>query len=81
MVKNRPIQTTEKLSNIPKGIVKQIKHINDPSLANKLCSMGILPGAPIQIIRKLWASSSYYVKADTLFLALRSNEAAAIVVG
>lgn len=79
-VEKTSLRETHTLNNLPKGKVMSIKRINDPFLANKFFSMGLLPGSPIKVVRKLWASSSYYIKSGKLFIALRAKEAAAIEV-
>lgn len=79
-VEKIPSRATQVLTDLPMGTVMSIRHISDPLLANKFFSMGLLPGSPIKVVRKLWASSSYYVKSGKLFIALRDKEAAAIEV-
>jgi Fe2+ transport system protein FeoA len=52
---------------------------SDPALACKLTSMGLLPGAKIQIIRESPFGDSIYVKIDDgMRMALRKEEAASI---
>jgi ferrous iron transport protein A len=51
-----------------------------PSLACKLTSMGILPGALIEMVRKAPFGDAFYIKADGVRLALRTDEAATILL-
>lgn len=51
-----------------------------PSLACKLTSMGILPGALIEMVRKAPFGDAFYIKADGVRLALRMDEAATILL-
>lgn len=52
----------------------------EPALAQKLTSMGILPGTRIEMIREAPFGRAYYVKADGVLLALRSEEAINILM-
>ena len=53
---------------------------SDPKLACKLTSMGVLPGANIQVVRSSPFGDAYYIKVDGVRLALREAEAANILV-
>lgn len=53
---------------------------SDPSLAGKLTAMGVLPGAQIEMVRPAPFGRAYYIKVDGVRLALREEEAAAIMI-
>lgn len=53
---------------------------DNPSLASKLTSMGVLPGTLVELIRKSPFGHAYYIKADGVRLALREEEAASILL-
>lgn len=53
---------------------------SSPELACKLTSMGVLPGANIQVIRSSPFGNTFYIKVDGVRLALREAEAANILV-
>lgn len=52
----------------------------DPSLACKLTAMGVLPGATIEMVRKSPFGDAFYIKVDGVRLALRTEEAANILL-
>lgn len=52
----------------------------DPALAGKLTSMGVLPGARIELVRPAPFGQAYYIKVDGIRLALREEEAASILL-
>ena len=53
---------------------------SDPALAGKLTAMGVLPGAQIEMVRPAPFGQAYYIKVDGVRLALREDEAAAIMI-
>lgn len=77
------IQTTSPnilLSELNKGNEATLVLIKDSELANRLFSMGMLPGISCKIIQKT-ISQGFYIRCEGGFsLALRKNEAASIVV-
>jgi ferrous iron transport protein A len=52
----------------------------NPALAGKLTSMGLLPGSLVELIRRAPFGHAYYIKADGVRLALREEEAASILL-
>lgn len=52
----------------------------NPVLACKLTSMGVLPGARIEMVRQSPFGNAYYVKVDGVRMALRWEEAASILI-
>lgn len=58
-----------------------IVRFEDECIANKLISMGMMPGAELEMVRTAPFGGGFYVKIDGINLALRSNEAQKIVVG
>ncbi len=53
---------------------------SNPALACRLTSMGILPGASVQLIRSAPFGQAFYIKVDGVRLALRQDEAASILI-
>lgn len=53
---------------------------SNSELACKLTSMGVLPGARVEMVRKAPFGNAYYVKVDGIRLALREEEAASILL-
>ena len=72
--------STRLLTQIPLGQTVRIVRINDLHMAKRLFAMGLLPGSPITLIRKGFLNGSCYVKAKSLTLALRQQEAEAIEI-
>jgi Fe2+ transport system protein FeoA len=52
----------------------------NPELACKLTAMGVLPGTRIEMVRQSPFGDAYYVKADGVRLALRTDEASSILL-
>ncbi len=52
----------------------------DVFIAKKLVSMGVLPGAKIRIVRKLWRGENFFLECNQQRIALRKAEAASIQV-
>ncbi len=59
------------------GIVLQF---NNPQIACKLMAMGMLPGSIIKVMRKAPLGGGFYLKVNGHGMALRVNEAAAVIV-
>lgn len=53
---------------------------SNSELACKLTSMGVLPGARVEMVRLSPFGSAYYVKVDGVRLALRREEAESILL-
>jgi len=66
--------------NMKKGESYKIKGFTDDEIANKLLILGFLPGSTISLQRKSPFSGTLYVNIDGNRMALRKNEAAAIIV-
>ena len=68
-------------SDISEGHRYKIKNFTDTSIAVKLLILGFLPGSMISLIRKSPLGGAYYFDVNGNRIALRKNEAEAIVVG
>jgi ferrous iron transport protein A len=68
------------ISALKRGAVGFINKFTDDEVAQKLMSMGILPGTRIELVRKAPLGGGCYVKADNLLIALRSEEAARVIL-
>ncbi len=53
---------------------------SDPVLAGKLTSMGVCPGARIEMVRKAPFGHAFYIKVDGVRFALRREEAESILL-
>ena len=75
------IHTGKLLSLVTPGESSYIESFTDQRIANKLMSMGLLPGSIIRVIRKTPLGNTFYIKANNhQLLALRKQEAACIVL-
>jgi ferrous iron transport protein A len=54
--------------------------IMDDEMAQKLTSMGLLPGSMIEMIRPAPFGGAYFIKVDGKNFALRNEEAASILI-
>ena len=67
------------LTKRKKGETSRIVGFQDPQIAGKLLSMGILPGDAIRLVRQAPFGGVWYVQADNLLIALRKKEVACIL--
>ncbi len=67
-------------SDISKGHHYKIKNFTDSNIAVKLLILGFMPGSVISLIRKSPFGGAYYFEVNGNRIALRKNEAQAIVV-
>lgn len=67
-------------SDISKGHNYKIKDFTNSNIAVKLLILGFLPGSVISLIRKSPFGGAYYFDVNGNRIALRKNEAEAIVV-
>ena len=56
---------------IAQGIIREI---TDSKIANRLLSMGVLPGEQLYVWRKSLFGGAYYIQVGHQFLALRASE-------
>ena len=54
--------------------------INDDDFAQKLTTMGLLPGSVIEMVRAAPFGGAFYIKVDGKNFALRQAEAASILI-
>jgi ferrous iron transport protein A len=75
--------TTKKgklLSELKEKAKGSILGFTDELISSRLLTMGILPGSQIELIRKAPLRGGFYIKFDNQRIALRSIEAASILV-
>ncbi len=65
---------------VPQGKTAVVSHFEDQVVGGRLIAMGILPGSIIEIMRSAPFGGGVYIKADNLLIALRSEEAKAILI-
>tara|TARA_B110000495_G_C22990176_1_gene582971 strand:+ start:1286 stop:1507 length:222 start_codon:yes stop_codon:yes gene_type:complete len=49
-------------------------------VAQKLITMGVIPGREIEVLRKSPFGGTYYIRVSDFYFAIRKVEAAAIIV-
>jgi len=57
-----------------------LSHFNDDFIAQRMMSMGVLPGAKIKLIRANPRIGSYYILASNRHFALREEEIKSLIV-
>ena len=57
-----------------------LSHFSDAFIAQRMMSMGIVPGITISLIRSMPHLGSYYIKADNKHFAMREEEVRAMIV-
>lgn len=68
------------LSEIAINKVVEIISFKHQVVAQKLVTMGVIPGRNIEILRKSPFGGAYYVKVSNLNFAIREAEAKTIIV-
>ncbi len=69
------------ITNLKKGEISSIQNFTDKILGSKLISMGILPNASVELMRKTLFGSTYYVRVNNCCnIALRKQEALSIII-
>jgi ferrous iron transport protein A len=76
----RNITREKNILDLKKGEFCTISEFADPIIASKLLSMGILPNAQIQFVRMAPFGGAVYLKLNGFSLALRTEEAATILI-
>ena len=74
------INSGKAISALKRGAVGFINKFTDDEVAQKLMSMGILPGTRIELVRRAPLGGGCYIKADNLLIALRTEEAARVIL-
>jgi Fe2+ transport system protein FeoA len=73
-----PVHAT--LGQLSKGQQAVIERFSDQQLAGRLMAMGVLPGSTVVVIRNAPFGGAFYVQVDHFLIALRTEEAEAIVI-
>lgn len=69
------------LTQIPIGETTSLLNIEDRLMASKLYTMGMLPNTKVEVIRKTYNNSTYYIKVNkNQIIIIRKNEAEKIFV-
>jgi len=74
------LTTTQNITHLKTGQTALILSYQEGRIASKLMAMGLLPGAPVELIRKSPFGGAYYIKSNEHLLALRTAEAKAVWV-
>lgn len=64
--------TVDELRTGEKSLIHQF---SDPQIEAKLLAMGVLPGRPLELVRRSMLGHTLYIKVDGLLIALRKEEA------
>jgi ferrous iron transport protein A len=73
----RDIQTLDKLSDKTKAIAYGF---TDDSVGSRLSTMGLVPGSQLEFVRLAPLRRTLYIKVDGIRMALRREEAAAVLI-
>lgn len=57
-----------------------ILNYEEEKLAKELISMGLLPGQPVKLLRKIWTNGNYYLQSNDQRIVIGHAEAEAIQV-
>lgn len=63
-----------------RGLKGRIEGFSSEQLASKLMAMGVLPGTDIELLQAAPLGGGWYVRAGSLYLALRSSELEGIIL-
>lgn len=80
MVAIRKDLEAQSVKELRRGVKGQLIGFTDDQIAKQLMSMGIIPGSKISFVRQAPFGGGCYIKADGLMIALRSEEAASILL-
>lgn len=80
-IKSKLILKTKNITDLKKGECSHIHNFSDKILGAKLIAMGVLPNSTVELIRKTFFDSTYYIKINkNCNIALRKKEAISIIV-
>ena len=69
------------LTELPVGADARVVWVHDSSpVGERLMEMGVVPGAPIRVVRKSGARDPLQIRIRSYVLSLRPSEAASIEV-
>jgi len=75
------IQTDASLAHLPVGVEARVISVNGSSaIARRLIEMGVVPGAPIRVIKAAPLGDPLEIRVRGYHLALRRTEAQTITV-
>jgi len=67
-------------SNILDKTEGVLSHFNDDFVAQRMMSMGVVPGSKVKLIRSLPGIGAYYIRANDRHIAMRKEEAKSLFV-
>lgn len=68
------------LAEIPIHTVFKINGFKHKVIARKLITMGVVPGKEIEIIRKSFFKSTFFIRVQESYFAIRKFEAENIII-
>lgn len=74
------VESIKNLSLIAPGEIGVLAEYTNALIAQKLLSMGVLLGSRIEVLRSAPWGGGLIIKADSLIIALRRKEAAALLI-
>ncbi len=57
-----------------------LSHFKDDFIAQRMMSMGVLPGAKVKLLRSNPRIGSYYILASNRHFAMREEEAKSLII-
>ncbi|MEN0006030.1 MAG: FeoA family protein [Bacteroidota bacterium] len=74
------MENLKPLLELPVGGAGYIDSFTDKRAGSKLLAMGVLPGSKVEVLRAAPFGGALYVKVNQSYLALRTKEAASILL-
>jgi ferrous iron transport protein A len=74
------VSQPQPLTTMPPGLLYTVAEILDDLTACKLMCMGLMPGAQVELVRRMPFGGSCYLRLHGHQVALRYQEAASILV-
>ncbi len=68
------------LTDIAINQIVKIISFKQKMIAQKLITMGVIPGKEIEILRKAPFNGAYYIRVSDLYFAIRKEEAQTIII-
>ncbi len=67
-------------SNILEKKEGVLSHFTDDFVAQRMMSMGILPGSNVKLVRSMPSVGAYYIRANNRHIAMREEEAKSLII-
>lgn len=67
-------------SNIIEKKEGVLSHFSDDFIAQRMMSMGVIPGSNIKLVRSMPNIGSYYIRANNRHIAMREEEVKSLII-